>query len=223
MAGTGEAAIPHRIVVVGGGAGGLELATRLGNKLGRRRKAADHAGRRGAHASLEAAAARGRRRQHGPATTHELDYLAQAHWHDFRYRVGEMIGLDRERSAMQLGATIDEEGRQVTPAPARALRHAGHRHRQPSPTISARRASTQHAIALDTPEQAARFHRRLVNACLRAHSQAEPVRPGPAARRHHRRRRHRHRAGGRAAPAPRAQLVAYGLDRIDPDTDIKIP
>ena len=29
----------HRIVVVGGGAGGLELVTRLGDKLGRRRLA----------------------------------------------------------------------------------------------------------------------------------------------------------------------------------------
>lgn len=29
---------PHRIVIVGGGAGGLELATRLGNTLGRRGK-----------------------------------------------------------------------------------------------------------------------------------------------------------------------------------------
>jgi NADH dehydrogenase len=29
----------HRIVVVGGGAGGLELATRLGDKLGKRNKA----------------------------------------------------------------------------------------------------------------------------------------------------------------------------------------
>ena len=27
---------PHRIVIVGGGAGGLELATRLGRKFGRR-------------------------------------------------------------------------------------------------------------------------------------------------------------------------------------------
>jgi NADH dehydrogenase len=26
----------HRVVIVGGGAGGLELATRLGNRLGRR-------------------------------------------------------------------------------------------------------------------------------------------------------------------------------------------
>ena len=30
---------PHRIVIVGGGAGGLELATRLGDTLGRRGKA----------------------------------------------------------------------------------------------------------------------------------------------------------------------------------------
>jgi hypothetical protein len=30
----------HQIVVVGGGAGGLELVTALGNKLGKRRKAA---------------------------------------------------------------------------------------------------------------------------------------------------------------------------------------
>src|SRR5437899_6602899 len=29
----------HRIVIVGGGAGGLELATRLGDKLGKRNKA----------------------------------------------------------------------------------------------------------------------------------------------------------------------------------------
>jgi len=30
----------YRIVIVGGGAGGLELATRLGNTLGRRKQAA---------------------------------------------------------------------------------------------------------------------------------------------------------------------------------------
>lgn len=33
------AAERHRIVIVGGGAGGLELATRLGNTLGRQDKA----------------------------------------------------------------------------------------------------------------------------------------------------------------------------------------
>jgi NADH dehydrogenase FAD-containing subunit len=39
MAGTGQAAAPHRIVVVGGGAAGLELVTRLGNTLGKSGKA----------------------------------------------------------------------------------------------------------------------------------------------------------------------------------------
>jgi NADH dehydrogenase len=34
----------------------------------------------------------------------ELDYLAQAHWHHFGYRIGEMIGLDRSRREIQLAA-----------------------------------------------------------------------------------------------------------------------
>jgi NADH:quinone reductase (non-electrogenic) len=36
----------------------------------------------------------------------------------------------------------------------------------------------EHAIALDSAEQAVRFNRRLMNACLRANSQHEPLRPG---------------------------------------------
>ena len=35
-------------------------------------------------------------------SAHELDYLAQAHWHHFRYRIGEMTGLDRERRTVQV-------------------------------------------------------------------------------------------------------------------------
>ena len=50
---------------------------------------------------------------------HELDYLAQAHWHHFRYRFGEMIGLDRAaKQVMPSLPTFDDEGRQVTPARA---------------------------------------------------------------------------------------------------------
>ena len=44
QAGIGQSVLPeqvglHRIVIVGGGAGGLELATQLGNKLGKEKKA----------------------------------------------------------------------------------------------------------------------------------------------------------------------------------------
>jgi len=45
---------------------------------------------------------------------YELNYLAQAHWHGFRYRLGEMIGLDRAAKQVHLDATFDDEGRQIT-------------------------------------------------------------------------------------------------------------
>ena len=46
---------------------------------------------------------------------HEVDYLAQSHWHHFRFRIGEMTGLDRERREVQVAPYLDDEGREVTP------------------------------------------------------------------------------------------------------------
>ncbi len=71
-----------RIVVVGGGAGGLELATMLGDKLGRRGKAEitliDKSRAHLWKPLLHEIAAGSMDLGH-----HELDYLAQAHWHHF--------------------------------------------------------------------------------------------------------------------------------------------
>ena len=100
----GEASSSHRIIVVGGGAGGLELVTRLGDKLSRRKladvtlidKSRTHLWKPLLH-------------QVAAGTTdfgvHEIDFLAQAHWHHFRYRIGEMIGLDRGRREVWLDAS----------------------------------------------------------------------------------------------------------------------
>ena len=56
----------HRIVIVGGGAGGLELATRLGDTLGRKRQQADVTLIEQARTHVwKPQAARDRRRQHG--------------------------------------------------------------------------------------------------------------------------------------------------------------
>src|SRR3954451_18064306 len=103
-----------RIVVVGGGAGGLELVTRLGDKLGKRGKAdVTRVERARTHLwkpLLHEVAAGSM-----DLDDHALDYLAQAHWHHFHYRVGELIGLDRKAKEIRLGATHDEEGRLVTP------------------------------------------------------------------------------------------------------------
>jgi NADH dehydrogenase len=105
----------HRIVVVGGGAGGLELVTRLGDKLGRR-KLADVTliDKYRAHLwkpLLHEVAAGSM-----DLSVHEIDFLAQAHWHHFRYRIGELIGLDRGKREVHLAPHFDEEGSEVTPA-----------------------------------------------------------------------------------------------------------
>ena len=79
----GEATL-HRIVVVGGGAAGLELVTRLGDRLGRRSRASvtlvecarTHLWKPLLHAVAAASIDPGE---------YEVNYLAQAHWHGFRY------------------------------------------------------------------------------------------------------------------------------------------
>jgi NADH dehydrogenase len=209
----------HRIVVVGGGAGGLELATRLGDTLGRKGRAqvtlVDRARSHLWKPLLHEVAAGSL-----DVDDHELDYLAQAHWHHFHYRYGELIGLDRERRVVQLGPTFDEEGRQVTPGREEAY-----------DTLVIAIGSTtndfgtpgvrEHAIPLETTDQARRFNRRLLNACIRAQTQAEPIRPGQL---------HVTIIGAGATGTELAaelhratrQLVAYGLDRIDPERDLRL-
>ena len=209
----------HRIVVVGGGAGGLELATKLGDRLGKRNKA---------HVTLVERA----RTHFWKPHLHELaagsmdigvyetNYLAQSYWHYFRYRIGEMIGLDRARRRVVVAPFIDEEGDQVTP-----LREFSY-----DTLVMAVGSLTndfgtpgakEYAISLETPVQAERFHRRLVNAYIRAHAQAGSLRPEQlqvaiigagatgvelAAELHNTTR----------------TLVSYGLDRIDPEKDMKL-
>jgi NADH dehydrogenase len=209
----------HRVVVVGGGAAGLELVTRLGDRLGRRSRASitlvecarTHLWKPLLHAVAAGSIDPGE---------YEVNYLAQAHWHGFRYHLGEMIGLDRTRKEVRLAATVDDEGRQIT-----APRSVGY-----DTLVIAigsvindfgTRGVARHAVPLETPAQAGRFNRRLVNACLHAQTQSGPVRPGQL-----------HVAivdAGATGSELAAELyrttpevVVYGLDRIDAERDIRI-
>ena len=209
----------HQIVVVGGGAGGLELATRLGNTLGKRGKAQiTLIDRKRAHLwkpKLHEIAAGSM-----DIASHELDYLAQSHWHHFRYKIGEMAGVDRDKQEVLVSAFIDDEGYQVTPN--RTVRYdtlviavGSQSNDFGTPGVS------EHAMKLETPEHATRFNRRLVNACIRAHAQTGPLSPSQlqvaiigagatgvelAAELHRTTR----------------QVIAYGLDTIDPEKDLKL-
>jgi len=209
----------HRIVIVGGGAGGLEFATRLGDTLGRRRlahvtlieRARTHFWKPHLH---EIAA--GSMDLH----VHATDYLAQAHWHCFRYRVGEMVGLDRERRLVHVGPVHDEEGVTVTTGYSRpydtlVVAVGSQTNDFGTPGVA------EHAIALETPTEAERFHRRLVNACLRAHMQETPLDA---------RQLNVAIVGAGATGVELAAelhkstrtLVSYNLERIDPERDIRI-
>jgi NADH dehydrogenase len=210
---------PHRIVIVGGGAAGLELATRLGNTLGKSgrahitlvERARTHLWKPLLHAVAAGSLDRAQ---------HELHYLAQAHWHHFTYRFGAMDGLDRGAKRIHMAETHDDEGRMITPAATLAydtlvLSVGSVTNDFGTP------GAAQFAVPLETPDQASRFHRRLVNACLRANAQDGPVRPGQL-----------HVAiigAGATGTELSAELhrtaravVAYGLDRIDPERDIRI-
>ena len=131
----------HRIVIVGGGAGGLELATRLGNQLGKSKRA---------HVTL----IEKKRNHFWKPHLHEIaagsmdigvfqtNYLAQAHWHHFRYRIGEVIGLDRvQRYGTVAPFTTGHGGDPTAPAP---LRHAGCRRRQPDKRLGRRGQAAVH-------------------------------------------------------------------------------
>lgn len=211
--------VPHRIVVAGGGAGGLELVTKLGDMLSKSGRATVTLVERSRthlwKPLLHAVAAGSMRR-----SQHELNYLAQAHWHNFIYRFGEVVGIDREARQLHLAEMIDEEGRQITPAtsvPYDTLVMAIGSVTNDFGTPGA----AQYAVPLETPEQASRFNRRIVNACLRANAQPEGPRPGQL---------HVAIIGAGATGTELAaelhhtvrDVVGYGMDRINPARDIHI-
>ncbi|NDF50292.1 MAG: NAD(P)/FAD-dependent oxidoreductase, partial [Betaproteobacteria bacterium] len=204
---------------VGGGAGGLELVTRLGDRLGRKGRA------------LVTLVERGRTHFWKPhlhelaagtmdLDVHELDYLAQSHWHGFRYRMGEMVGIDRAAKKIMVAPVYDEQGDIIVPERSipydvLVLAVGSRTNDFGTPGVA------EHAVALESTEEADRFHRRLVNAFLRAHAQpvalsldqlqvaivgAGATGVELAAELHN---------------ATRA-LVSFSLDNIDPDKHIRI-
>src|SRR5690349_5213922 len=104
-----------RIVVVGGGAGGLELVTKLGDKLGRKGQAqvvlVDRLPTHIWKPLLHEVAAGSM-----DPNTHQLEYAAQARWHHFEFQLGELTGINRTRKTISVSASVDEDGAELLPA-----------------------------------------------------------------------------------------------------------
>lgn len=209
----------HRIVIVGGGAGGLELAVRLGDTLGRRRRAEvtlvdtslTHLWKPLLH---EVAA--GTLDSHADA----IEFLAQARAHHFRFRLGRMDGLDRARKEIRMVAIVDDQGIEV--APSRALAYdtlviavGGTANDFGVPGVE------EHCTRLDSQKQAEQFQRIFLDLHLRALVTDRPLEEGLlnvgivgagatgvelAAELH----------------AASRQLVTYGIDRVASGRDLRL-
>lgn len=164
-------AIP-RIVIVGGGAGGLELATRLGDKLGQKQRAAiTLIDRNSTHIWKPLL--------HEVATgTLDVDidqvtYRAHATAHHFEFQLGSMTGLDREQRHVILAPLTDESGEEVL-----AERRVGYDYLVLAMGSVSNHFNTpgiaEHCIFLDSPDQARRFHRRLLEAYIKLNSPQHP-------------------------------------------------
>ena len=156
----------HRIVVVGGGAGGLELATKLGDRFGRPGRAeVTLVDRSRTHLwkPLLHEVAAGSMDMHD----HQLDYLAQARWHHFTFAPGALGNLDRAAREITVERVLDDEGRQILPErrigyDTLVLAIGSESNDFNTPGVR------EHAFTLDNTWQAHLFHRRLVNECFRA-------------------------------------------------------
>lgn len=154
-----------RIVVVGGGAGGLELATKLGEKLGRKKKAEiTLIDRNTTHLwkPLLHEIAVGTMDEDVDA----VSYRGHANAHHFFFRVGSMIDLDRETREVVLAPMQDEDGVEFLPSTRipydyliLALGSISNDFNTPG--------IKDNCIFLDSPAQAHKFHTKLLNRFLR--------------------------------------------------------
>lgn len=210
---------PHKVVIVGGGAGGLELATRLGKAYGRGNKIIvtlvdknrTHIWKPKLHEIASGSMDFG---------DHEVDYMAQAHWNHFTFRIGELKGLNRTSKTIDLFPYLDSDGSPVTP-----IQQIEYDTLVVCVGSLSNDFGTQgvkeFALKLETQHDAKQFHSKMVNACIRAHHQKEVI---------HKRQLHVAIIGAGATGVELAaelhrttrEVVTFGLDRIDPEKDIKV-
>lgn len=158
-----------RIVVVGGGAGGLELVARLGRKLARRGTAdvflvernRSHIWKPLLHEVASGAL---------DSSLDEVGYRGHAHRFGYRYFPRALEDIDREAREVVLAPILDEDGEEVM---------GRHRLAYDYLVIAVGSVSNdfgtpgvrQHCIFLDQRRQAERFRQKLLDQCMKISQQ----------------------------------------------------
>ncbi len=209
----------HQIVIVGGGAGGLELATRLGKRYRRDKgvnvtlvdKNRTHIWKPKLHEIASGSMDFG---------DHEVDYMAQAHWNHFTFRIGELKDLDRLNKTIDLAPYVDSNNEPVTPVQKIAYDTLVICIGSLSNDFGTK-GVREFALKLENQTDAKLFHSKMVNACIRAHHQSNLIDQSQL---------HVVIIGAGATGVELAaelhrttrEVVAFGLNGIDADKDLKI-
>ncbi|TAL42182.1 MAG: NAD(P)/FAD-dependent oxidoreductase [Methylovulum sp.] len=148
----------HNIVIVGGGAAGLELASRLGLKLGKKNLAditlIDAASTHIWKPLLHEVAA-------GTLDESEqVEYLAQAHRSHFRFRLGKMEGLNRAKKEIYVSPTLNDKGEELIPGRTFNYDTLVMAVGSVSNTFNIKGVA-EHCLFLDTTSQAFNFQKQL--------------------------------------------------------------
>ncbi len=207
------------IVIVGGGAGGLELAAKLGRRYRRddavRITLVDRVQSHLWKPLLHEVAA-------GSLNSFddEISYLAQAYLNHFSFRLGALKALDRANRTITLAASLDPHGEPYIPE--RTLSYdllviavGSVTNDFDIPGVA------EHCFFLDSREQADAFHQHLLRSCY-----AADARNGPSSAA----QLHIAIAGAGATGVELAaelhhsmrELVGFGLDNIDIEQDLRI-
>lgn len=153
-----------QIVVVGGGAGGLELVRRLGAKYGRKHHDIILVERNRTHIwkpLLHEVAAGSL-----DANLDEVGYRNHCHRWGYRFFLGTLEGIDRERREIHVAPLLDDDGSELIGRHAirydyLVLAVGSVTNDFGTPGVR------QHCMVLDDRAQADRFRNRLLNHCLR--------------------------------------------------------
>lgn len=157
----------NKIVIVGGGAGGLELATSLGRKLGKKGLAdiflidasSTHIWKPLLH---EVAAGT-------LDEAEEIEYLALAHRNHFQFRLGKMEGLNRGLKEIYVSPVMDQNGDELIPRRTFPYTTLVMAVGSVSNTFNIKGVA-EHCMFLDSTSQAYKFQKKLVETHIRSHA-----------------------------------------------------
>ncbi|MEB8432766.1 NAD(P)/FAD-dependent oxidoreductase [Cocleimonas sp. KMM 6892] len=210
---------PHHIVIVGGGAGGAELAKKLGDSVGKNKQAIvtlvdaklTHIWKPLLHeiaagtlnSSIEA-----------------MEYIDHAHRHHYNFQLGYVDHVDPQAKEISIAPTLDDDEEETIPR--RSLKY--------DTLILSVGSLTKHFNTkgvveyckfLDTLEEANNFQSYLMRKMLRAQNRTQELRPGQL---------HVAIVGAGATGIELAaelhgatkKLIAFGFDKLEASRDIKI-